>query len=111
VVYSAPGAVRTNIGTNAGAAQQVFLLPDSPYTPLSEKALNTDLFSSIKNCVTPEGFAKSFVAATLSSRPPVYHRDGTMGVLVPWLAWLLPTWMTDRMLSERVGLQTLRPLA
>jgi hypothetical protein len=96
--------------TNASAAQQVFLLPDSPYTSLRER-FDTDPFSKVKNCVTPEGFAKSFVAATLAKVPPAYHRDGSMGVAVPWLAWLLPTWVKDRILSKRSGLLTFNPPA
>lgn len=110
VVFCAPGFVRTNILTNATAAEQVFLLPDSPYQPLRH-VFEEDPFAKIKNCVTPEGFAKSFVSATLSRSPPAYHRDGTLGVAVPFLAWLLPTWLKDYMLSKRAGLLTFNPPA
>jgi hypothetical protein len=110
VVFCAPGYVRTNISNNTAAAQQFFLQPDSPYAPLREN-MDTDLFAKVKNCATPEDFARSFVAAVLSKSPPAYHRAGTLALAAPLAAWILPTWLKDHILSNRAGLLTFNPPA
>jgi hypothetical protein len=110
VVFCAPGYVRTNISNNTAAADQFFLQPGSPYAAL-RKDMDTDLFAKVKHCATPEDFARSFVAATLSSRPPAYHRAGTLALAAPLAAWLLPTWLKDHILSKRAGLLNLNPPA
>jgi len=108
VVMLQPGAVRSGCGDAALAGVGDLDLAGSPYEPV-RASIEQRATSSQDGAMDADVFAERVVALLARANPPSVIRMGRHSVLMPLLRWLLPVRVTDRILSRRFGLGTLRP--
>jgi len=108
VVMLQPGAVRSGFGDAALAGVGDLDLAGSPYETV-RASIEQRATSSQDGAMDADVFAERVVALLARPNPPSVIRMGRHSVLMPLLRWLLPVRVTDRILSRRFGLATLRP--
>lgn len=105
VVTVQPGGIQSAFGSNA--ANQVNLLPDSPYQAVKDGVL-ARANESQANAMPADEFARLLVAQLQRDDCPPIVRLGEKSRLMPLLKQWLPTDVLDGILSKRFQLDRLR---
>ncbi|MFT3858923.1 MAG: SDR family oxidoreductase [Aquabacterium sp.] len=105
VVTVQPGGIQSAFGNNA--ANQVNLLPDSPYQAVKDGVLARANESQAK-AMPADTFARLLVAQLQRGNCPPIVRLGEKSRLMPLLKQWLPTDVLDGILSKRFQLDRLR---
>lgn len=104
VVTVQPGGIQSSFGERA--ADDVKLLPGSPYQAIREGVLSR-ANESQSDATPADVFASELVRLLDSHDPPAVIRLGQKSTLLPLLKWAMPTTWLDRILRSRFQLDRL----
>lgn len=105
VVTVQPGAIRSGFG-RAAAEQVAPPAADSWYASIAEQVLGRAQMSQ-QDATPAEAFAEQLVTLLSRPHPPAIIRLGKKSFQLPFLKRWLPSFLLDRILSRRFGLNRL----
>lgn len=109
VVTIQPGAIRSEMGNNAATHVEANMPPDSFYARIRD-AVTARALASQTDATSAEKFAADVIEQITADNPPAVYRAGNKSNMIAALS-LLPTSITDKMLSKRFSLDHLKPPA
>jgi len=98
-----PGAIASSFGDSAGALVEKSLPKDSWYQQIKDQVIGRANISQ-KNSTSVEVFSEQLVSILNREKIPAVIRLGKLSFQMPFLAWLLPLKVTDKIFAKKFGL-------